>query len=526
MATPPVTHAYPYSHRPYRIDTSGGTREILGRLRDIETLLENQSEKIAAISNTSNGAFHHAHSVTTPQSQSSVPVSGIQSASWPFLGLDVQSDIAKLPPLTIPVKHKTSSSYLLRLPSMRALVGEYPPDLFFSLESRSYLPPELSLDSWAMPQSQADIRRDVADQLVSTFFSLAHPNHPILEQTEFQEIYARFLENGPDSSVASALCMVVLALGAVADSPLKAADFKNSPPGMQYMQHALPTLISQSSWSFSYSLLLPQALVLASVYFAYIVRPLQSWRLVYSASTILQFKLSGMDAQEEGPNWRESIIRLFWSCFLVECDRLAELELPRSGLQQLTDEISLPKCSNLDLTQSTSYLAEISVRRLLNRIHNSLYPSKAHPLTLSSTTLVAPEEFSIDDVSSMMNVSDELYSQLKLWHSSIPEASRPVLGLGIPPSKANPREAILRIRYFAARHIIYRPFVLYIATHGVKRIPEAMIEKAGICIESCRYHLHNTSKVLTQPSQYTWTFSLSYVPDTVQRRKNLTDVGK
>lgn len=160
--------------------------------------------------------------------------------------------------------------------------------------------------------------------------------------------------------------------------------------------------------------------------------------------------------------------------------------------------------------QSTCYLAEISVRRLLNRIHNSLYPRKKHVLSLSPTTLMAPEEFSIEDVSSMMTVCDELRTQLDTWHSSIPEPFRPILGVGSPAIESNDREAVLRIRYFAARHIIYRPFVLYIATHGTKQVSESMIDKAALCIESCRYYIHNTSEVLARPSQYTWTFSLSY----------------
>lgn len=87
--------------------------------------------------------------------------------------------------------------------------------------------------------------------------------------------------------------MVVLALGAVATQPPDAHTFCDSPPGMEYMQHAMPTLLSQAAWKFPCSLMLPQALVLASVYFAYIVRPLQSWRLIHSATTIIQFKLSG-----------------------------------------------------------------------------------------------------------------------------------------------------------------------------------------------------------------------------------------
>ena len=160
--------------------------------------------------------------------------------------------------------------------------------------------------------------------------------------------------------------------------------------------------------------------------------------------------------------------------------------------------------------QSTCYLAEISVRRLLNRIHNSLYPRKKQVLSLSPTTLMAAEEFSIEDVSSMITVCDELHAQLETWHSSIPEPFRPILGVGSPTMELNDRQAVLRIRYFAARHIIYRPFLLYIATHGAERASDSMIDKAAICIESCRYYIHNTTQILSNPSQYTWTFSLSY----------------
>jgi len=213
--------------------------------------------------------------------------------SWTYSGLDFQPDLPNLPPLTIPFKHKTSSSYLLSLPPVKSLIGVYPTDLFFLLESKAQLPPELSFETWPAPKQPVDIDRNLADDLVSIFFASAHHNHPILDADEFRDLYSCFLENGPDSSAETALCMVVLALGAVAGSGPDAHVFYNSPPGLRYMQHAMPILLSQSSWSFTCSLILPQALVLASVYFAYIVRPLQSWRLIYFATTILQFKLSG-----------------------------------------------------------------------------------------------------------------------------------------------------------------------------------------------------------------------------------------
>jgi hypothetical protein len=215
-----------------------------------------------------------------------------------------------------------------------------------------------------------------------------------------------------------------------------------------------------------------------------------------------------LDTRQEEPSSRESILRLFWSCFLVECDRLAELELPRSGLQQLTDETSLPNCNNLGSMQSTCYLAEISIRRLLNRIHNSLYPRKQHVLALSSTSLMAPDEFSIEDVTSMITICDELHRQLNMWHASIPEPFRSSLG---DEPLDNDREAVLRIRYYAARHIIYRPFALYLATHGTAEVSNSIIEKAALCIESCRRYIHSTMDILKRPSQYTWNFSLSSV---------------
>lgn len=192
-------------------------------------------------------------------------------------------------PMNIPPKHKTSSSYLLGLPAMRALIGEYPTDLFFLLESRNPLPPELSLDTLSGSRPPLQIDPTLADHLVSSFFSSAFVCHPIFNQEDFHEIYRNFLERVPDNSTESALCMVVLALGAISAAP---TDPQSSPAGFEYMRHALPTLMSGSLWSFSYNAVLVQALVLASVYFAYIVRPLHSWRLIYSASTILQFKLS------------------------------------------------------------------------------------------------------------------------------------------------------------------------------------------------------------------------------------------
>lgn len=115
--------------------------------------------------------------------------------------------------------------------------------------------------------------------------------------------------------------------------------------------------------------------------------------------------------------------------------------------------------------QSSCYLAEISIRRLLNRIHNSLYPDKQNFTSPYHIPLVAPKDFSFPDICSTMTVCDEFHTQLETWHTSIPEAFRPTLDIEyFSNNVSNGREAILRIRYFAARHIIYMPFVLCIVS--------------------------------------------------------------
>lgn len=116
---------------PSRIDTSGGSREILTRLRHIETMLDSHTQAVAALSSElRRRSVHEDAQGTSPHSQtSSLPSIGgrfnVPIPTWPTPGYDLP-DSASLPPLDIPVKHKTSSSYLLRMPAMRALIGGVP----------------------------------------------------------------------------------------------------------------------------------------------------------------------------------------------------------------------------------------------------------------------------------------------------------------------------------------------------------------------------------------------------------------
>jgi hypothetical protein len=311
-----------------------------------------------------------------------------------------------LPPLSIPDKHSTSSNHLLLNSSIREMIGQYPSDYFLRLESKNEIPMQ--------PPSQelayADFAKSTTDALVAAFFAKVHCYHPLLNRDAFEVSYSNALSGGLLSGSDTCLCLVVFALGATAKQD------NVCPPlsGLPYMQKALPELLSASAWSFSWDVRTSQALILASVYFSYIARPLYSWRLINLAATHTHFLLPRLEALPTSSSLssREDAIRCFWSCFMIESDRLAELEIPQSSLQKLVDHMPLPSFrSGLDDSETTYYLAEISLRRLFNRIHHSVYPR------LMALGGDGTGTFEREQLGKLFNICDELHSQLVTWHN-------------------------------------------------------------------------------------------------------------
>ncbi|EWG54251.1 hypothetical protein FVEG_17285 [Fusarium verticillioides 7600] len=149
------------------------------------------SSSPGAVSNANRGSIISA-SVIGTQAAEDEPLHFSSVLREP---LDVASE-----PMNIPAEHKTSSSYLLGLPAVKMLVGEYPTNLFFLLETQTPLPPELSPEQSQNPLPPFQVDRSVLDHLVATFFSSVHVSHPVLDQAEFTEIYERFLDKGANSS--------------------------------------------------------------------------------------------------------------------------------------------------------------------------------------------------------------------------------------------------------------------------------------------------------------------------------------
>jgi hypothetical protein len=168
--------------------------------------------------------------------------------------------------------------------------------------------------------------------------------------------------------------------------------------------------------------------------------------------------------------------------------------------------MAFPSAGHPPDTDHLYYLAEISIRRLLNRVHESLYSHDGGSLS-SSDALREP--FRHMPVNTLLSITSELDHQLCLWYDNIPDMIRPTLG---STPITHHRQRILRIRYFAAKHIIHRPFVLWISALPDGQTPPSLaVERALVCITSCRLYLQNAGDILRDPSPYSWTLSQSYV---------------
>jgi hypothetical protein len=177
-------------------------------------------------------------------------------------------------------------------------------------------------------------------------------------------------------------------------------------------------------------------------------------------------------------------------------DLLAELELPHSGIVQFEDLVSMPlpfedtgdPAPGVD--DLRYFNAQISLRRLLNKVSNTIY-SKASPITSTS---------SLDPVAA------DLDNQLIEWFNGLPPALQ--FDYGVAPL-ASPVQNVLRLRYFACRTIIYRPYVLAVLIKETAFLDPAVQENCRKCLEACIRQLENVTAHHAGHMPYLWQGALS-----------------
>ena len=136
------------------------------------------------------------------------------------------------------------------------------------------------------------------------------------------------------------------------------------------------------------------------------------------------------------------------------------------------------------------FLAEIALRRLLNRVSHLIY-SKATGQT------------SIAQLEPMVT---ELDFQLTQWYEGLP------MPVQFPHSRvplSNPVQTVLRLRYFACRTIIFRPYILAVLQDESLALDPTVQENCRKCLEACIRQLEHITAHHAGHLPYLWQGALS-----------------
>lgn len=195
-----------------------------------------------------------------------------------------------LPPMSIPIRHWTTTTFVLSLDVVKAILGEFPEDIFLRAEEERQFPLELQLNGPRVDLNDLPVVNFVyAEILLNQYFEHVHGEAPILNQAEFYDLHQRLKQDGLSLDSESALYLAVLALGCVSQQDVM-PNMENL-PGTQFLTPALRILLDEYIASYGSSFSLSQGLFLVGRYFSFTLCPLQSWKLVHMASTNLQHYL-------------------------------------------------------------------------------------------------------------------------------------------------------------------------------------------------------------------------------------------
>lgn len=358
---------------------------------------------------------------------------------------------------------------------------------------------------------------DEIDAILAAFQNNINFWYPTLTRKQLDNVrlVAKCFHAGvaEEYTVQSCLALMIMALGCASqtvaglssDKSLSEEELrrrsKHRDMGDVYFEHALRRLhvVHMDLGSES-----TQCLFFAGMYSAFLRRPIQAWEFINAASAKCLLLLSYTPANQTTED-QERIRRIFWSCYILESDYLAELSaLPPSGISRIESSVPLPASypthsSPQQEEQSALYLlACISMRRLLNRVHQLLY-ARGTGASL--------------DAAKFPYVVAELNHQLDEWRDVLPSAFS--FTIDTQPCKTE-AGGFLRQRYLTCRSVIYRPYLMWqlSGVHGseglkINKPSRDALMGCRACLEACLLHILNLRGFAQTVLVDTWICSLS-----------------
>lgn len=442
------------------IKLDAGDKLILERLGRIESLLQ-----MSVVGGTNGLGMGH----NSPNMSNGTALSGDNLLSMqnpdnfvsiiPSGGLGTWSATASNNISTMPKVHTNAALHLLQWPMIRDLVSRpYDPQILLQLEMARE-PLHSLTKTPCVDLSNTNAYIEAYFERVNVWYACVNPY-------TWRSHYRIALSNGFREGPESCIVLLVLALGqASLRGSISRIVPHEDPPGLQYFTAAWALLPGMMT---SNSVLAAQCHLLAAAYLFYLVRPLEAWNLLCTTSTKLQLLL--MTPNRVPPEQRELSERIYWNALLFESDLLAELDLPHSGVVAFEENVGLPCGFEGDEQEAVGrddlwyFLAEIALRRLLNRVSQLIYSKDS----MASTTSLEP-------------VVAELDFQLTQWYENLP------LPLQFPFTRAplpDPVQTVLRLRFYACRTIIYRPYILAVLDNEQAVLDPAVRDSCHKCLEA------------------------------------------
>ncbi|KAI1820826.1 hypothetical protein F4861DRAFT_533423 [Xylaria intraflava] len=475
------------------IKLDAGDKLILERLNRIESLLQislvNNNPNAMQISDDSppisNGTALTGDNVLVQNSAGSfvsiIPSGGLGTWTSHTPGTNIS---------TMPKVHTNAALHLLQWPLIRDLVQRpYDPQIILQLE--------LAREPLHSLAKTPCVDLSNTNAYIEAYFDRVNVWYACVNPYTWRSHYRTALSNGFREGPESCIVLLVLALGqASLRGSISRIVPHEDPPGLQYFTAAwslLPGMMTANS------VLAAQCHLLAAAYLFYLVRPLEAWNLLCTTSSKLQLLL--MAPTRVPDDQRELLERIYWNSLLFESDLLAELDLPHSGVVQFEENVGLPGGFQGEESEAVGrddlwyFLAEIALRRLLNRVSQLIYSKDS----MISTTSLEP-------------VVAELDFQLTQWYENLP------LPLQFPFTRTilpDPVQTVLRLRFFACRTIIYRPYILAVLDNEQAGLDPSVRDCCHKCLEASIRQLEHISAHHAGHMPYLWQGALSIVSQTL-----------
>ncbi|KAL2800391.1 hypothetical protein BJX66DRAFT_331970 [Aspergillus keveii] len=330
--------------------------------------------------------------------------------------------------------------------------------------------------------------------LLDGFFEYVHCKNPVLEEAWTRRLVLSVALEGADSSASSCLALLVCALGRIAapfgddaattqDTGPGSAAYAESQALFQAAQRRIGVLIVTTKEEDS--LIAPQCLLLSGLYMMCVFQPFPAWQFFMQALaasqrfTFLRRMYAGYEhdgiesvhnASSASRGWQEQAV--YWSAWKSERELRRFLCLPDFPAAGENGRLYPPMfptppavvSDNLadEQRQRSSwlfYLAEISLRRLLNRVSGEI--SALYSTTTSVTQACEEPPTGDKAILAFLNqlaaLVPEYEEQGRQWAASLPVE----LSLDSPTEYDNVCRFVLRGHYAEYREILYWPFLAY-----------------------------------------------------------------